>query len=203
MMCSWTTAYLILEEKGDCTQLSEEELAKILGPAFNPRYMSVHIPNVIPIKTTNELEEKIQKRKHMDLRVYLEEDYVHVISEQPAWEYQHVTSEDLKITENGRRKKREILQWQCKEEWEWIDLGVDYFPRYIQSAKCCQKKCWFGHYTCQPKAFSVKLLRRRRSKCTWASSGSTIGVAGMPPELRALWVWEERAINFCCACNFG
>lgn len=204
-MCSWAAGYDVVEEMEDCTDLSEEELARILGPAFNPRYMSVHEPVRILIKPPDELEskDKIKKRMDLDLGVYLEDDYAHVLSERPAWEYQHVIYENPQISEQRIRRKRNVLQWQCKEEWEWLDLGNDYFPRYLQSAKCCQKDCWFGHYKCQPKAFSVKLLRRRRSKCTLASSGSTIGVAGMPPELRALWVWEERAINFCCACKFG
>lgn len=91
--------------------------------------------------------------------------------------------------------------WKCEGQIKWLDLGPDYFPRYLRSVECVKEFCWYGHFACMPKSFTVKLLRRRRGKCVPSErTNHRVGVAGLPGDLRELWVWEERAVNFCCEC---
>lgn len=90
--------------------------------------------------------------------------------------------------------------WKCEAKIKWLDLGIDYFPRYLRTVECTKQFCWYGHYECRPRSFTVKILRRRNGECVSTERLHKIGVDGMPGELRELWVWEERAVNFCCDC---
>lgn len=53
---------------------------------------------------------------------------------------------------------------------------------------------------CGPRTLRVKLLKRLRGRCVEPPEGATVGDAGLPQELVENWVWEERAVVFCCDC---
>lgn len=102
------------------------------------------------------------------------------------------------------RSKRDLdylQEWQCESQIKWTDLGPDYFPRYLRSVECLEKNCWFNIYKCRPRSFTVKILRRKRNRCVTPTPGTQIGVSGLPNDLKQLWVWEERAVTFCCDCS--
>lgn len=132
----------------------------------------------------------------------LEEDY----------EEETAANRDLRSTAGGGGgggdKKR---PWECDMRVKWTDLGKDYFPRFLRTVECAKTRCFYGRFTCQPRSFTVQLLRRRQGRCVriGADNNSTrtikqpqykTGVDGLPAGLRELWVWEERAVNFCCDC---
>lgn len=128
----------------------------------------------------------------------------------------------------SRRSVKNGFPWSCESKIEWIDLGANHFPRFLRTVKCTSDQCWFGHFQCRPKAFTVKILRRRKDSCTMStepnkSSGSSpeesyqkdvssenISQDDMdaiqdansfvPPEFREQWIFEERAVTFCCEC---
>lgn len=88
--------------------------------------------------------------------------------------------------------------WECEAKIKWLDLGYDYYPRYLRTVECTRNSCFYGHFTCKPRSFTVKILRRRKGECV--QTKNRVGVSGLPGELKELWVWEERAVNFCCDC---
>lgn len=94
------------------------------------------------------------------------------------------------------------MQWHCESPLRWLDLGPDYFPRFLRSADCGHHTCTGSGFACRPRSFSVKVLRRREGVCAPAGDlpleESTVG---LPSDLRDLWVWELRAVNFCCVCS--
>lgn len=104
--------------------------------------------------------------------------------------------------------------WKCDMKIKWTDLGEDYFPRFLRTAECAMTRCFYGQYTCKPRSFTVLLLRRRRGRCarmgggvrsqaknsTTTSTTTRTTTEYLPEDLRELWVWEERALNFCCEC---
>ncbi|KAJ8963504.1 hypothetical protein NQ314_005583 [Rhamnusium bicolor] len=100
-----------------------------------------------------------------------------------------------------RRDLGYLQEWHCNSRIKWTDLGPDYFPRYLRSVECLAENCWFNIYKCRPKSFTVKVLKRKRDKCIIAGSGTKTGISSLPKELKELWVWEERAVNFCCDCT--
>lgn len=161
---------------------------------------------------------------------YVDDTYAMELSDKPAWEVvahvaEEVESEPSKRSlqenpliaslqqnntsriqrSNGRRRNDGTQQqqqikrpWECEAKIKWLDLGYDYYPRYLRTVECTRHACFYGHFTCTPRSFTVKILRRRRGECV--QTKNSIGIDGLPGDLRELWIWEERAVNFCCDC---
>ncbi|KRZ90578.1 Protein trunk [Trichinella sp. T8] len=83
------------------------------------------------------------------------------------------------------------LPWTCEEQANWIDLGESRFPRFVRSVTCSSDRCFYGHYRCRPRAFTVKILRRLTANCINDDNG----------QLVEPWVFEEFALNLCCQCT--
>lgn len=168
-----------------------------------------------------ELEQKNVggKRGALDFKpFYVDDTYAMEISDRPAWEVSHLqnSTENFSISSennstsdgsrrqrsNFRKRKEEQPQtkrpWECEAKIKWLDLGYDYYPRYLRTVECTRHSCFYGHFTCKPRSFTVKLLRRRRGECV--QTKNIIGTDGLHGDLKELWVWEERAVNFCCDC---
>ena len=99
--------------------------------------------------------------------------------------------------------------WQCASEVVWEDLGEDHFPRYIRRTRCLQRGCYNSFYECREKSFTIKVLRRASDRCVpvYGVTVSTAGVGGVPTVRKSAvlryeqeWVFEERALPFCCEC---
>lgn len=88
--------------------------------------------------------------------------------------------------------------WFCDSKIKWIDLGDDYYPRWIRTVECVKQSCWYGKYTCAPRSFTIKLLRRQSNKCTHSKKLLQMGLSSNKSQ--EIWIWEERAISFCCDC---
>lgn len=190
--------------KEPCEPIEESALAKILGAAYNPRYMSVKPPD----KSENSDDPSGGKRKSSGFRPFsVDEDYEQELDEgTPAWQTDHFTADiftnkrkrDLLEHEREERSAKQSTPWECESNVKWIDLGRDFFPRYLRSIECGNHDCWYGRYMCRPKSFTVKILRRKHGRCAYNHRKES--VFDLPKEMRELWVWEERAVNFCCEC---
>ncbi|XP_040158090.1 protein trunk [Anopheles arabiensis] len=242
-------SFLSKQSENACGQLPPPVLTEILGPAFNPRYMSIEEP---PVADSGDHANPAGKRDAEPFPpFYVDDTYSLELSNKPAWEVSHV-SESIPHGDGDARVRtrrdlfNDILEtmaepaadttaaepddgsnpaaarpvrsfggkgrtrspstggsprpWECEAKIRWIDLGPEYFPRFLRTVECTRQKCWYGHYSCQPRSFTVKILRRRTGECVQSDRLRRIGVDGLPGELRELWVWEERAVNFCCDC---
>ncbi|KAH8287951.1 hypothetical protein KR018_009293, partial [Drosophila ironensis] len=207
------------EEEADyCAELSTQSLSRILGQAFNPRYMSIDPPG--------ESEEKSHqlgyKRSSYELPFYADTDTISV-SNFPAWETNHFALVGRKeAPPGGKGRSRRTLHtrsafmdrvgharmdgfkqrpWECSSKINWIDLGLNYFPRYIRSIECVAKKCWYDHFNCKPKSFTIKVLRRKTGSCIRINDKLILITAeSFKNDYTQLWIWEEIAVNFCCEC---
>ncbi|XP_058055995.1 protein trunk [Anopheles bellator] len=107
---------------------------------------------------------------------------------------------------DGKSRARKVTggsprPWECESKIRWTDLGPDYFPRFLRSVECTRQNCWYGHYTCQPRSFLVKILHRRTGQCVQSDRlRNQLDVDDVPGGLCELWVWEDRPVNFCCDC---
>lgn len=207
-----------LKQDNDCEQLPALILTEILGAAYNSRYMSITEPNytIDDVDENSDEQNNNVKRKVSNFPpFYVDDTYALELSDKPAWEMQHVSvmaviegeSEEQNrekrsaYTRRGSAKKSSPRPWECEAKVKWIDLGPEYFPRFLRTVECTKHLCWYGHYTCKPRSFTVKILRRRRGECVVSNSlKNRISVDDLPNDLRELWVWEERAVNFCCDC---
>lgn len=155
---------------------------------------------------------------------YVDDTYAMELSSEPAWlanpldlekrEILRETSEKLSSNETrtkrdytynqeGRRKtgnnqQQQKRPWECEAKIKWLDLGRDYYPRYLRTVECTRHSCFYGQFTCTPRSFTVKILRRRRGECV--QTNLNVGIEGLHGDLKELWIWEERAVNFCCDC---
>lgn len=189
------------QHKAACNQIPMIVLEEVLGAAFNSRYMSIEEPSIreMPININN------NKRTANSMGdFYVDSNFNAEIDNIPAWDViNHVSVEPQQQQHSARRLKRDVdysQEWHCKSKIVWIDLGADYFPRYLRTVECQSKNCWFNIYRCQPRSFTVKILRRKQGVCVAVEKGARIVLEGLPSELRELWVWEERAVSFCCDC---
>lgn len=199
----------------DCDLLPNNALAKILGSAFNNRYMSVEMPpDIERVEYTSSPESK-QKRFAAPTKdsFYVNSSFAMAEPEtEPAWTIDYIeenlggrhkrmfgamaqlTPEQL-VIEMARAAANERIEtherpWNCDGRIKWLDLGKDYFPRYLRSIECYKKTCWYGHYVCMTRSFTLKVLRRRQGLC----ANNKIN------ESRELWVWEEKNVDFFCDC---
>lgn len=158
---------------------------------------------------------------------YVDDTYAMELSNEPAWEANPLdlergskreisdssekllsnstrTRRDYSYNQEGRRKTGNIQQqqqkrpWECEAKIKWLDLGRDYYPRYLRTVECTRHPCFYGQFTCTPRSFTVKILRRRRGECV--QTKHNVGSEGLHGDLKELWIWEERAVNFCCDC---
>ncbi|KAI8043500.1 hypothetical protein M5D96_004832 [Drosophila gunungcola] len=141
----------VQDEADYCAELSIQSLSKILGQAFNPRYMSIDPPG--------EPEEKSYqlgyKRSSYELPFYADSDVISV-SHFPAWETNHFAMVEKKESSRSKslRTRSAFMDrvshpridgfkqrpWECSSKINWIDLGLNYFPRYIRSIECIARK---------------------------------------------------------------
>lgn len=193
-----------------------------LFPSIVCRYMSVDQP-----RHDDDLEPKnaAGKRGAQDFKpFYVDDTYAEELSDKPAWEVMHLSElekaenkkrlEEMsektnatRVQRSNSRKRNDDSQtqqynkrpWECEAKIKWLDLGYDYYPRYLRTVECTRHACFYGHFTCTPRSFTVKILRRRRGECV--QTKNNVGIDGLHGDLKELWIWEERAVNFCCDCS--
>lgn len=95
---------------------------------------------------------------------------------------------------------KKLYPWKCDASIKWIDLGPDYFPRFLRTVECTRHYCWYKKFMCKPKSFAVKVLHRRKGICADAANLRKISSFEFRSALGELWKWEEVAVNFCCEC---
>ncbi|CAG9863899.1 unnamed protein product [Phyllotreta striolata] len=178
-----------------CNEIPSEVLEEVLGAAFNARYMSIDQP-------AEEANQNGKRTTREGADFYVDSDFKEDIEDGPAWSLMNHAARVRDIRDTRWKRSSEYEQeWHCRSRIKWTDLGRDYFPRYLRSVECLSHDCWFNLYKCKPRSFTIKILKRMRNKCATAGPGTKIGNVGLPRDLKEMWVWEERAVNFCCDCT--
>lgn len=172
------------DDENDCEPLSESMLNDILGSAFNPRYMKLEEPVFEDVFAGANGK---RATSSADPDFYVDDELSVELSDEPAWA---VKFSQPRIRRQARPMAVRKDPWHCEMKIKWVDLGRDYYPRYLRTVECTRQNCWYGKYTCKPKSFSIKILKRRKGVCAPLNS----------EPLKEVWVWEERAVNFCCDC---
>lgn len=115
------------------------------------------------------------------------------------WLRRAASGSDGGVTPGSRVRREDGTKkpWGCEARMEWEDLGEDRFPRYLRTVRCLGEQCWFTHFRCQGRAFTVNVLRRASVEppCDGRATSDSL-----PADLREEWVFEERAVTFCCDC---
>lgn len=62
-----------------------------------------------------------------------------------------------------------VRQWTCRSEPTWRDLGSGHYPQFIQEVRCTTGPCWYGHFSCMPQYYTVRVLSNR-----WEETDDTV-----------------------------
>ncbi|CAN8005631.1 unnamed protein product [Ixodes hexagonus] len=184
------TAGVETSPKPPCAKATREDLERLLGPAFNARYMAIEKPAQEPTSsrlTARHSEDALNDQADLQADGFsVDADF-----------RQDLPGERRHLRE---RRSETAKPWGCASRLEWEDLGDDRFPRYLRNVKCLGGDCWFGKFKCTARAFTVKVLKRKSATgdddCVARTSTSQL-----PSELQENWEFEERAVAFCCDCS--
>lgn len=194
----------------NCEQLPLKILKRVHGPAFDPRYMSIHEP--LESGDQSDTSGVIDRKRNAENRpsFFISEENRLSSNEESAWKIQWDTffeSEGSQKTAAQstplRRQKRQnhnrgrTEPWRCEQRVKWMNLGTDYYPSHLKTVECTKPKCYYGNFDCKPKSFAVRLLKRRRGVCEDASIFEQYGFTGAYVEV---WEWIDYPVNFCCDC---
>lgn len=197
----------IITSSNNCTEQQADFLRNVLGASFNTRYMSIDPPTDLDIAyetdPTDDPDTNRSQRAavaspndrpafYVDGDEYLAQHGESVDAAEAAWSRGPFGSES-----STRRKRSAQRPWTCRSHIRWLDLGDEYYPRFLRSVECAKQSCWYGHFKCRPRSFMVRILRRRTGKCVEMANSED---SYLPTDMRALWTWEERPVNFCCDC---
>lgn len=80
----------------------------------------------------------------------------------------------------------------CDTQIEWTDLGQNVYPRHLRETKCISSHCWYGHSTCNPVFYTVRVLTRNFSPYEDPL---------LPEELRSEWTFSDRIVSVGCLCR--
>lgn len=80
----------------------------------------------------------------------------------------------------------------CETQIEWTDLGESIYPRHLRETKCVSSHCWYGHSTCNPVFYTVRVLTRNFTPYEDPL---------LPEELRSEWTFSERTVSVGCLCR--
>lgn len=88
------------------------------------------------------------------------------------------------------------LPCSCESIHELLDLGHNYYPRYVPSRKCSLGSCWRGPYHCVDRIYKVKVLKKRNEE----DDALRIYDSQLPESLREMWKFEVIPVTVACEC---
>lgn len=115
----------------ECTQIPEEVLEEILGPAYNSRYMSIDIPleTDSPQSTTG-----LKRAPSTTPEFYVDNDYFRDLGDTPAWKTTHVNrkrlfarsvgTEDFFVGVEKVEKNDNVSSVSYEEEYVFVRDGI-------------------------------------------------------------------------------
>lgn len=151
----------------DCQPVKRDLLRQRLGNAYNQRYMA------------------------MD-----DADLQYKTNQSPFGGQGHVTKRN-----NVTRRSVNVEQitdpapWTCQTTRVWLDLGVKFFPRHVRSVTCSSNTCWFQHFRCRPKHYTIKVLKKKDGECLRVYSGTG------SPRFEDFWEAVDYKITVDCECG--
>ena len=152
----------------DCQPVKRDLLRQRLGTAYNQRYMA------------------------MD-----DTDLHYKVNQLPPQNRAHVTKRNItkRSSSISIDQITDPTPWTCQTGNEWKDLGRGFFPRHVRSVTCSSSTCWFGHFRCRPKHYTIKVLKKKWGEClrVYSSTGS--------PRYQDYWEEVEKKITVDCECG--
>lgn len=90
------------------------------------------------------------------------------------------------------------LPWTCETKYEWTDMGVDHYPRFVRTAECKSRLCFNGFFRCRPRRYKTKVLKKIAPADTTSCEDDDVS---LPETLRSNWKFITVTISLCCDCT--
>lgn len=151
----------------DCQPVKSDRLRQRLGRAFNQHYMAMDGEDVL----NNAHPLASEDLNHFATRKNITKRSTHV------------------------KQTTDPAQWTCETTKVWNDLGPKFFPRRVRSVICSSSTCWFKHFRCRPKHYTIKVLKKKEGLCLRVNSSAGI------PRFEDFWELVDHQITVNCECG--
>ncbi|CAL8118144.1 unnamed protein product [Orchesella dallaii] len=111
-----------------------------------------------------------------------------------------IKEEDNSLERVKRNELSESHSGGCMAKRQWIDMGSDYYPRYVKSYHCTGSTCdrGFGEFgECKPKHYTTKVLKKNSPVDTTSVEDCD---QTLPEALRFDWKLISVTVTTCCDC---
>jgi len=103
--------------------------------------------------------------------------------------------------EQHRRRRAKHTSWSCRMKKRWKRMPRDVFPSYIQKGSCDrQPTCMLGMYSCRPRRYLIKVLRRV-SVGDSDDSCRPVPVVGPTVVYEEAWMLVDVPVTVACECS--
>jgi hypothetical protein len=89
--------------------------------------------------------------------------------------------------------------WQCRSENRWLNLGENYYPRFLKHVLCTSRFCYNDFYTCFPQYYPLTVLRKLQEN-EIPTRNETV-LSALPPPLRHTYSFEVIEVSVGCVCG--
>ncbi|CAG5039965.1 unnamed protein product [Parnassius apollo] len=110
-------------------------------------------------------------------------------------DYANMIRNDIILLDNSvetRTRKRGNIKVE-KYKKETIDLGEEYFPRYIETKNCSKRLCPTS-YNCQKSLYNITILKK-------SGYPNEVSPVEVPHELKRRWVAIRLPVTIGCICT--
>ncbi|ODN04097.1 Protein trunk [Orchesella cincta] len=111
-----------------------------------------------------------------------------------------IKEEDNSLERVKRSELSESHSGGCVAKRQWIDMGKDYYPRYVKSYHCSSTTCDRGFGAlgeCKPKHYTTKVLKQITPVDTTYVEDCD---QSLPESLRLDWKLISVTVTTCCDC---
>lgn len=105
---------------------------------------------------------------------------------------EHKRSQDV-----GEEVMDAVIPCSCEAVEKLLDLGKEYFPRYLPSVGCNSRTCWRGPYRCKQRKYGVKVLKKQDQ----ADKINETRDLSLPESLRPIWKFVLMPVTVACVCS--
>lgn len=210
----------------DCNYVPLLILKRLHGSAMDLKYMSAdspygHTEESAPFNGGIKIR-RAAREKPAVFRV--QDIHFELLSNEPAWNYEwnafaaqrrlQCDREPIELKldlddpttsapvtpRNGFRGRdsTDTAPWRCETRRKWLQLPIEYYPRYLRSVQCSRPSCWYGNYECMARRMTVYVLQRQlEGGCADATK---LKKHGFTEDRAEIWRWVKADINFYCEC---
>lgn len=93
--------------------------------------------------------------------------------------------------------------WKWTESRVWLNLGPNFVPRHVRSVTCSSNRCWFGHFECRPRNYTIKVFEKKPRNSdpilSFKLKGSTNSTV-QRPRFEDYWEKVDKQVTVACEC---